>query len=158
MHLQDALDARAEAVPFAGTAHGRNSIDEAPVTQSALPVNARAIIRCASPSVLSAGRRNAAQWVLEFEPRRRQELDPLMGWSGGGDPVANISLRFPSREAAIAYARRQGLVFEVQEQHHIRSGDLVRMDEAATGAAEHLDFPLELLWAMEAPHLFVGRD
>jgi hypothetical protein len=98
------------------------------------------------------------QWVLDFEPRWRQELDPLMGWSGGGDPLAHVSLRFPSCEAAIAYAQRQGLAFEVHEQHHIRPGDLIRMEEAAAGAADQLDFPLERLWAMEAPHLFGAPD
>jgi hypothetical protein len=32
-----------------------------------------------------------------------------MGWSSSDDPLAQVELSFPSADAAIAYARRQGL-------------------------------------------------
>ena len=34
-----------------------------------------------------------------------------MGWTEDDDPLAKVELSFPSAEAAIAYARRQGLQY-----------------------------------------------
>ncbi len=79
------------------------------------PSDTRAMIRCPAPSAASSGRAHTRQWVLEFVPRSAQFIEPLMGWTGGADPLRQVRLRFPSRDAAIAYARRQGLTYEVQE-------------------------------------------
>ena len=38
-----------------------------------------------------------------------------MGWTGSSDPLAHMQLGFGSREAAVAYADRQGLEYEVRE-------------------------------------------
>jgi hypothetical protein len=54
------------------------------------------------------------RWRLEFEPAA-QQLDPLTGWAGSGDTRAQVRLDFPSMEAAVAYAKAQGLAFEVAE-------------------------------------------
>ncbi len=51
--------------------------------------------------------------MLEFEPTRRQEPDRLIGWIGGADPLSQLRLEFPSKEAALAYVRRHGLSCEV---------------------------------------------
>ena len=40
-------------------------------------------------------------------------VDPLMGWTSMPDTLREIDLFFPSKEAAIAYANRHGLEFEV---------------------------------------------
>lgn len=37
-----------------------------------------------------------------------------MGWTGGTDTLSQVELDFPSAEAAIAYAKRQGINFVVQ--------------------------------------------
>jgi len=37
-----------------------------------------------------------------------------MGWTSEEDPLAQLELSFPSADAAIAYARRQGLQYTVQ--------------------------------------------
>jgi hypothetical protein len=127
MQLQDALAARLHAVPSPGAALNAPGPEARPLTrQASLPADAHAIIHCPAPSVMSGGRRGASAWVLEFVPRARQVIDPLMGWSGGGDPLAQLRLRFPSREAAIAYAQRQGLVFEVCEPTHLRHSDTIK--------------------------------
>ena len=52
-----------------------------------------------------------------MEPRSRKEADPLCGWIGSDDTEQQVQLRFPSKEAAIAYARRQGIEFRVHEPH-----------------------------------------
>ena len=37
-----------------------------------------------------------------------------MGWTAGGDTFAQIELDFPTLDAAIRYAERQGLAYAVQ--------------------------------------------
>lgn len=49
------------------------------------------------------------EWMLTFPARWRGRADPLTGWWGQGDPLASMTLRFPTRQAAEEYARREGL-------------------------------------------------
>jgi hypothetical protein len=78
-------------------------------------------LSCPGPSVTSSATRLRERWALEFEPTRRQEPDPLIGWIGGADPLAQVRLKFPTREAALAYAERHGLACEVSEPHRRRT-------------------------------------
>jgi ETC complex I subunit conserved region len=64
-----------------------------------------------------SGRAKTLQWVLEPEPKMRQVTDPLCGWIGSGDTERQVMLRFPTKEAAIAYARREGMDYRVFEPH-----------------------------------------
>jgi hypothetical protein len=64
-----------------------------------------------------SGRANTRRWLLEMEPKSRREADPLCGWLGSDDTEQQLQLRFPSKEAAIAYARREGLDYRVCEPH-----------------------------------------
>jgi hypothetical protein len=54
-------------------------------------------------------------WVMEFASERPQHADPLTGWAGGAEPLAQVRIVFPTREAAVAYCEREGLPFAVQE-------------------------------------------
>lgn len=65
-------------------------------------------------TAMQAGRAKTQKWVLEFEPTRRQKLDPLMGWSGNGDTMQQVRVTFETREEAVAHAKRRGLEFVVQ--------------------------------------------
>ena len=47
-------------------------------------------------------------WLLEFEPLARLTIDPLMGWSGGASPLAQIQMKFPDARTAVAFAERNG--------------------------------------------------
>lgn len=60
-------------------------------------------------NAMQSGRARAGQWVLEFEPNEAKRADPLTGWAGSGDTPGQIRLRFPTLEAAQAYAGAQGL-------------------------------------------------
>ena len=53
------------------------------------------------------------EWVLEFAPAKPFVVDHLMGWAGNGDMPQQIHLFFPTQEAAIAYAKRQRIPYEV---------------------------------------------
>ncbi|MCB1883311.1 MAG: ETC complex I subunit [Geminicoccaceae bacterium] len=68
----------------------------------------------AKPATQS-GRRRTHDWHVEFEPEHAQHPDRLMGWIGGGETQRQVSLRFPTREAAIAYCEREGIAYQVYE-------------------------------------------
>ena len=54
-------------------------------------------------------------WVLEIAPSAARRIDPLMGWTGSGDTASQVRMSFPSKDAAIAYAEKNGLAYQVQE-------------------------------------------
>ena len=66
-----------------------------------------------SKNAMQSGKARADQWVLEFESHSRKRPDPLMGWSGGADTQAQVSLSFDSLDAAKAYADRNGIAYHV---------------------------------------------
>lgn len=56
-------------------------------------------------------------WVIEFEPQQAPAIEPLMGWTSSRDPLQQLRLTFPSREQAVAFAKRQGWRYTVSEPH-----------------------------------------
>lgn len=66
-------------------------------------------------SAMTQGRATTGGWVLEHVPQDPKTIDPLMGWTGSRDTRRQVRLRFDSKEAAIDYARRQGLAYTVEE-------------------------------------------
>jgi len=64
---------------------------------------------------MSSGEAKTHRWVLEYEPERRREIEPLMGYTASDDMKSQIRLEFDSREEAIAYANRNGIAFRVFE-------------------------------------------
>jgi len=71
-------------------------------------------------SAMQAGRGKTRQWVLEFLDGGKRSTDPLMGWTSIDDTKSQVTLQFDTREAAIAYARREGLTFSVEEPREPR--------------------------------------
>lgn len=65
-------------------------------------------------------------WLLEFAPEEAKAIDPLMGWTGSGDMNGQVRLTFPSQDAAVAYAEKHGLAYQVeapkQRKHVIKQG------------------------------------
>ena len=62
-----------------------------------------------SKPAMQSGKARTDEWVLEFEQSEARRPDPLMGWTGSGDTQAQVSLTFPSKEAAKEYAERYGI-------------------------------------------------
>jgi hypothetical protein len=56
-----------------------------------------------------SGRARTDVWILEYEAAEGQRADPLTGWAGSGDTRSQVQLSFPTAEAALAYAAREGL-------------------------------------------------
>lgn len=84
-----------------------------PVTKSIFPADAHALIYRAAPSVTMSARKRRSSWKLQFDRHLPLRIEPLMGWTEDGDPLAQVELSFASAEAAIAYARRQGLRYTI---------------------------------------------
>ena len=64
-------------------------------------------------NAMQSGKAKSGEWVLEFETASPRRADPLTGWSGGSDTQAQVSLTFPSIEAATAYAERNGVDYHL---------------------------------------------
>ena len=76
---------------------------------------ARAIIRKPVKNAMQSGTANTRQWVLEFAASTPREIKPLMGWTSSSDTRRQVTLQFPSREDAIAYAERNGISYVIEE-------------------------------------------
>jgi NADH dehydrogenase ubiquinone Fe-S protein 4 len=83
------------------------------MTQSLFPANAQAVIYKPARSTMMSAPKRKEEWKLRFGRRTPLQIEPLMGWTEDDDPLAQMELSFPSAEAAIAYARRQGLQYIV---------------------------------------------
>ena len=62
-----------------------------------------------SKNAMQSGKARADEWVLQFESHRPHRPDPLMGWSGGADTQSQVTIGFPTLEAAKAYAEKNGI-------------------------------------------------
>jgi hypothetical protein len=74
------------------------------------------IYQPAKPATQS-GRFKTKFWIVEHEPTCRQEPDRLIGWIGSDDTEKQVILRFPTKEAAIAYCEKHGLGYSIAEPH-----------------------------------------
>jgi ETC complex I subunit conserved region len=68
-------------------------------------------------TAMQSGRAGTSDWVLEYEPAEPRIADPLMGWIGSSDTLAQVTLYFATREEAVAYAEKQQLPYDVELPH-----------------------------------------
>ncbi len=68
-----------------------------------------------SKSAMSSGTAKTRSWVLEYVNDTAREVDPLMGWTSSSDTQAQVRMTFPSKEAALEYARDHGIDATVTE-------------------------------------------
>ncbi len=64
-------------------------------------------------TAMQSGRAKTQLWELTFAPATARTPDPLMGWTQSTDMNGQVRLSFETREAAVAYATRHGIAFEV---------------------------------------------
>ncbi|PCJ34867.1 MAG: ETC complex I subunit [Alphaproteobacteria bacterium] len=72
-------------------------------------------IYCPTQNAMQSGTKNSKKWILEYTAKKAKTLDPLMGWTSSSDMDGQIQLKFASKEAAISYAKRNNVAFEVIE-------------------------------------------
>lgn len=66
-------------------------------------------------TAMQSGQAKTRRWLLEYEPEVARTADPLMGWTSSSDMKAQIRLFFATKEEAVAYCERKGLVFHLIE-------------------------------------------
>jgi hypothetical protein len=74
---------------------------------------AAALLFQRSRNAMQSGKAHADQWLLQFESRKPIRPDPLTGWSGGSDTQSQVTLTFPTLEAAKSYAEREGISYHL---------------------------------------------
>ena len=75
----------------------------------------RARIYKPAKTAMSSGTAKTKHWVLEFVNETAREVDPLMGWTSSSDTQAQVKMTFETKEAALDYAKENGIDAIVQE-------------------------------------------
>lgn len=68
-------------------------------------------------TAMQSGTAKTERWLLEYEPERPREIEPLMGWTSSSDMNSQVKLWFDSEAEAVAYATRNGIPFRVEQPH-----------------------------------------
>jgi ETC complex I subunit conserved region len=68
-------------------------------------------------TAMQSGKARSRKWVLEYEPERPREIEPLMGWTASSDMRSQVNLEFDTKEEAVAYAQTHAIPFQVFEPH-----------------------------------------
>ena len=68
-------------------------------------------------NAMQSGQASTREWRLEYEPEQPRAIEPLMGWTSSGDMKQQITLRFHTKDEAVAYCERHGIAFQVTESH-----------------------------------------
>jgi hypothetical protein len=67
-------------------------------------------------TAMQSGTAKTHYWVLEHEPSSAREIDPLMGWTSSGDMNTQVTLRFETRDEAVAYAEKHKIPYQVFDE------------------------------------------
>src|SRR5215475_7869540 len=77
----------------------------------------RARIYQPARNAMQSGKARTKKWVLEYEPERPREIEPLMGWTASSDMRSQIVLEFDTQDEAVAYAGAHAIPYQVFEPH-----------------------------------------
>jgi len=66
-------------------------------------------------TAMQSGQAKTKEWVLDYEPDQPQEVEPLMGWTSSSDMKRQITIRFDTKEEAVAYCERHGIPYQLFE-------------------------------------------
>jgi len=66
-------------------------------------------------TAMQSGLGNHKHWLLEFAHDGSRKLEPIMGWTSSQDMLKEVSIKFPNKDAAIAFANANNLTYEIIE-------------------------------------------
>ena len=92
-------------------------------------------------SVMESGGRTPRKWLLELKPASPHWIEPLLRWTASDDPFARVRLIFATRSAAIDYAERHGLDYEIIDPP--AAGRSASLQRARGGARADIGRPAE---------------
>ena len=90
-------------------------------------------------TAMQSGLARTEAWVLEHEPAAAREIDPLTGWTSSCDTRQQLRLTFETKEAAIAYAERNGIAYTLTSRSRKPSkayADNFKLAASAPGRTE----------------------
>ncbi len=79
-------------------------------------------------TAMQSGTAKTHEWVLEFEQEVPRSVEPLMGYTSSADMKQQLRLTFPTKDAAIEYAERNGVPYTVFEPHASRRRTIAYAD------------------------------
>jgi hypothetical protein len=66
-------------------------------------------------NAMQSGTAKTKEWQLDYEPEQPRAIEPLMGWTSSGDMKQQLTIRFHTKEEAVAYCERHGIPYQVIE-------------------------------------------
>jgi hypothetical protein len=87
-------------------------------------------------TAMQSGHAKTKEWVLNFAPEEPREIEPLMGWTSSGDMKQQVTLRFHTKEEAVAYCERRGIAYQVFEAQEPARRKIAYADNFAYGRTE----------------------
>src|SRR5882724_6180470 len=66
-------------------------------------------------NAMQSGTAKTREWQLDYEPEQPRAIEPLMGWTSSTDMKQQLSIRFDTKEEAVAYCEREGIPYQVIE-------------------------------------------
>ena len=74
----------------------------------------KAKIYIPSKTAMQSGRGKLKNWILEFETKD-PSINPLMGWETSSDTLEEVTLKFPTKEKAVEYAKENNISYKIIE-------------------------------------------
>ena len=74
----------------------------------------KAKIYIPAKTAMQSGRGKLKDWVLEFDTKD-PSINPLMGWESSTDTMEEVVLKFPTKEKAIDYAKKNNIEYKLVE-------------------------------------------
>jgi len=66
-------------------------------------------------NAMQSGTAKTKKWQLDYEPEKPRIIEPLMGWTSSTDIKQEVTLRFDTKEEAIAFCEREAIPYQVIE-------------------------------------------
>lgn len=66
-------------------------------------------------TAMQSGQNKTGFWILEFEAEAARKIEPFMGYTSSSDMNSQIRMKFDNKEAATAYAQRNGIAYNLTE-------------------------------------------
>lgn len=70
-----------------------------------------------SKTVTQSGQKRENCWLLRYERQSPQMIEPLMGYTSSADMQTEVTVRFNSKEEAVAFAEKNGISYYISEPH-----------------------------------------
>ena len=74
----------------------------------------KARIYIPTKTATQSGRGKLKDWVLEFETKD-PSINPFMGWETSTDTLEEVTLKFPTKEKAVEYAKKNNISYKIIE-------------------------------------------